>query len=251
MDLYTQQIFSILLLSLRFAPAFAFASPFTLMRVPAIIRVLLSISLAAWLTFAFPSLSYERITSESPFLFIALGELFLGMILALTLQWAHAAVLTAGRAIDVQAGFGLALLIDPNTRGQIPLTGTLFAYIAGATFFAVGGAHDLIAIIAQSLKNTPLGSAGFEFELATLLSYISLVFVLAIGLSGVVLLTLLMIDLTVAFLSRTLPQMNVLLIGFQVKTLAVLATLPLAVSLSAAQYVRIVRLSLDTAGRML
>ncbi len=44
-----------------------------------------------------------------------------------------------------------------------------------------------------------------------------MVFLMAIGLAGIVLLVLFLLDLIVAFLSRTLPQMNVLLLGFQVR----------------------------------
>ena len=36
--------------------------------------------------------------------------------------------------------------------------------------------------------------------------------------------------MTVGFLSRTLPQMNVLLLGFQVKSIAILLLLPLVLS---------------------
>ena len=39
----------------------------------------------------------------------------------------------------------------------MPLAGTVFAYAAAAIFFAMGGAHDLIALWAASLDALPLG----------------------------------------------------------------------------------------------
>ena len=250
-DQYTQQILAVLLISLRIAPTFAFAPPFTLLRVPLIIRVLLSVSIAAWLVLNNPAQSYEQEIDATNLPIVFFSELFLGATLALTLQWAHAAILTMGRAIDVQAGFGLALLIDPTSRAQVPLVGTIFAYAAGAAFFSMDGPADLLAIWAESLRQIPLGSAGVDPNIAVLLAYISTVFFLAAGLAGIVLLTLFMIDLTVAFLSRTLPQMNVLLIGFQVKTMALLLTLPLAITYSSSVFIRIVRVSIETMPRMI
>jgi len=39
----------------------------------------------------------------------------------------------------------------------MPLIGTLFAYAAGAVFFATSGPADLVAIWSRSLERIPLG----------------------------------------------------------------------------------------------
>jgi flagellar biosynthetic protein FliR len=247
----TNQAIAALLVSLRIAPALAFAPPFTLLRVPAIIRVLLSISLAAWLVASHPQQSWQSDFWSRGLFLTAMAELLLGIALALTLQMAFAALLTAGRAIDIQAGFGLAMLIDPTTRAQMPLVGTLFAYAAAAIFFATEGPADLLAIWAASMAQIPIGAATLGGDaVATIIAYMSAVFVMAFGAAGLVMLALFVIDLAVAFMSRTLPQMNVLLLGFQVKTLAVLAILPIGIALSAALFLRMLRYALQTAAEL-
>ena len=246
MENFAGQIISILLISLRVSPTFAFAPPFTLLRIPITIRVLLGISLATWLVLSNPEHTYQQDLRTDNLAFLALGEIIIGTTLMLTLQWVSAAILMIGRSIDIQTGFGLALLIDPATRGQRPLIGTIFAYAAAAVFFSLEAPMDLLAIWMESVKLIPLGAPLIEPDIQVLLSFISTVFILATGLAGIIFLTLFLIDLTVAFLSRTLPQMNVLLIGFQVKTLAVLATLPLAIAYSTAIYIRLVRFSIET-----
>ena len=246
MEEFTAQILSVLLISLRIAPAFAYAPPFTLLRVPVTIRVLLALSLATWLTLANPALTYQRPLELSLLPIMAMGELFIGITFMLSLQWMNAAILMIGRSVDIQTGFGMALLIDPSTRTQRPMIGTIFTYAAGAVFFSLGAPIDLLAIWNESLAQMPMGSPVMNFNITVILSFISIVFVMSTGLAGIVFLTLFLIDLTVAFLSRTLPQMNVLLIGFQVKTLAVLATLPIAIAYSATIYISMIRLSLET-----
>ncbi len=150
MEELTDQASAALLVSLRIAPALAFAPPFTLLRVPSIVRVMLAIALAAWLVAAYPQQTWQSGFWSRGLFLSATAELLMGIALALTLQLAFAALLTAGRAIDIQAGFGLATLIDPATRAQMPLAGTLFVYAAGAIFFATGGPADLLAIWAAS-----------------------------------------------------------------------------------------------------
>lgn len=243
----TDQAIAVLLVSLRIVPTLAFAYPFTLVRVPAIVRVMLGIGFAAWLVAGHPAQSWQADYRAHGLVLTMLGELFLGVALSLSLQLAFAALLTAGRTIDIQAGFGLAVLVDPATQSQLPLVGTLFAYAAGAVFFATGGPADLLAIWSDSLVRVPLGSAAIGGDPTLLGAYASAVFVIAFGLGGLIMLALFLADLTIAFLSRTLPQMNVMLLGFQVKALVMLALLPMTIALSGALFLRVLRYALDSA----
>ncbi|HEX4695781.1 flagellar biosynthetic protein FliR [Sphingomonas sp.] len=246
----TDQAMAVLLLTLRLVPAFAFAEPFTLLRVPAIVRVMLSIALAAWLVGANPAATWQSDYRASGLAWAAVSELMLGVGLALSLQFAFAALLTVGRALDIQAGFGLAVLVDPTTKSQMPLIGTVFAYAAAAIFFASDGPADLLAIWAASVQAVPLGTGALGGDLPRLLGYLSSAFVIACGLGGAIMLALFLADLAIAFMSRTLPQMNVMLLGFQVKGLMVLALLPAAVALAGGLFLRLLRTALEAAPQL-
>ncbi len=236
------QLIAALLVSLRIIPVLAFAPPFTLLRTPATIRVLLAVSLG-WLLVATgaPIPSFDLSTLAGA----AASEVLLGITIALPLQLGFAALQTAGRAIDVQVGFGLAQIADPTLRAQMPLVGALFSYAAAAIFFTTGGPTDLLAIWARSIDAVPIGAFVLGASLDPLLTYLRAVFLLAMGIAGAVFMTLFMLDVAIALMSRTLPQMNVLVLGFQVKTLALLITLPMVFSLSGALFLRIVRMALD------
>ena len=244
MEGYANQIAAVLLLSLRIAPTLAFAPPFTLVRMPAIARLALCLGLSIWLLAAHPEAA-ANLRPGSGALAAAMSELLLGATLAISLQLAFAAIMTAGRALDIQVGFGLAQIADPTLRTHMPLVGTLFVYAAAAVFFATDGPLDLLAIWSRTLEIIPLGGFAGAPALRPLLDYIELVFMLAMGLAGVVFLTIFIIDIAIAFASRTLPQMNVLLLGFQVKTIALLLTLPFVFALSGALFLRLMRLAVD------
>jgi flagellar biosynthetic protein FliR len=246
MEFYQNQLIAALLISLRIAPTLAFAPPFTLLRVPVTIRLLLALWLAFWIVLANPEQTYERSVSEAELIPALISELFLGMVLSIALQLAFAALLTAGRAIDIQVGFGLAQVADPTLRQQLPLVGTLFSYAAAAIFFTTSGPADLLAIWSHSVSEIPMGAMASP-SLSALLGYISAVFVLAVGIAGLVLLVLFLVDIAIAFMSRTLPQMNMLVLGFQVKTIALLVTLPFVFAFSGSLFLRLMRLAVDAA----
>jgi len=240
----THLLIAAFLISLRIAPTFAFAPPFTLLRAPASVRLILSLSLGYWIAASHPNI-VQTLPEGAGLLAPFASELALGVAFSLGLQLAFAALLTAGRAIDFQVGFGLAVLADPTLRTQMPLVGTLFAYAAGAAFFATNGPADLISIWASSVERMPIGAFLDRTDLSAILHYVSAIFAMSMGVAGLVLATLFLIDLSIAFVSRTLPQMNVLVLGFQVKTIAMLATLPFVFAFSGAALLRIVRSAIE------
>ena len=242
MENLTDTVFAILLVTLRLGPTMAFAPPFTLLRIPVTIRVLLAVSMSIWLVASRPELVVQ-IGEGSAFLVLALGELLVGVALALGLQLTFAAILWAGRAVDIQAGFGLAMLADPTTNAQIPLAGTILAYGAGMIFFAIGAHYDVIALWAASFDALPVGYDLLSPNIAAVAQFMSVLFLLAVGLVGISILSIFLTDLVIAFLSRTLPQMNVLLLGFQVKAMVMLITLPICLTFALGLYLRLIRMA--------
>ncbi len=215
------------------------------MRIPMTVRVLLSISLAACML---PITSGGSNWNQSDIAGLAaasFAELLLGAVFAFAFQAAFAALYFSGRVLDIQAGFGLALLIDPSSRTQTPLIGTLFAYAAGAVFFAADGHLELIRLMSASIEWLPIGAGMPEFDPRRFVDYFSSVLAMGLMLSAAALVTLFLIDFSIAFLSRTLPQMNVLVLGFQVKTIATLLVLATTMGLALPLLIRILASALE------
>ena len=106
-------------------------------------------------------------------------------------------------------------------------------------------------VFAASLAKLPLGAPAMPPSLTPLLEFISTIFALGFGVAGGVILCLLVADLAIAMMSRTLPQMNVLVLGFQAKTLIALFTLPIVIGSSGALLLRILRLTLEAMLRLI
>lgn len=232
------------LLSLRIAPMFAFAPPFTLTRTPPLFRVLVGMTLAACLVTSNPAATSVDL-SAGALVAAAFRELLLGSVFVLAFQLSFAALYTVGRTIDIQAGYGLAVIIDPTTQSQTPLVGTIFGLLAGAVFFAMDGPAELLRLLAASLDAMPLGAGRIPTSLAPLGQYLGTVFLAALGIGGGLVLSLFLTDMAIAALARTVPQMNVLVIGFQLKVLVLMLVLPVVIGISGALLMRLMRLTLD------
>ena len=237
--------FSSLLLSLRVAPVFAFAPPFTLVRLPVTFRMLFSLGIAACIVAANPAAAALSDLSVGGLATLAARELLLGTIFLVAFQLSFAALQFAGRTVDLQAGFGMSSLIDPTTRASMPMVGTLFVYAAAAVFFAADGHVELVRLLAASVDAVPLGTHRLPASPERLIAFMSLTFLTAFGVAGGAMLALFLTDVAITMLSRTVPQMNVLVLGFQVKTIVLLLVRPLSFGVGGALLARTTRLALE------
>jgi flagellar biosynthetic protein FliR len=238
------------LAGLRIAPVFAFAPPFTLVRVSTLARVLFGLGLAV----SFVSGGWAAIPGDLSLAHpipAAARELCVGIVVVLAFQIAFGALYFAGRTIDIQSGYGLALLIDPTTRSQTPLVGTLFALAAGGVFFALDGHLELLRALAASFRVVPLGTWQAPGSIGALTGFISIAFLTAFGVAGVVLLALFLVDVIIALMSRTISQMNVLILGLQVKAIVLLLVLPVSFGLTGALLARLMAATLNALPRLL
>ncbi len=235
-----------LLLGLRVAPVFALAPPFSQIRTPATFRVLFGLGMAACLVGAAPAQTQIDSLSLGYLVVAGARELLLGTVFVMAFHLMFGMLYVAGRTIDIQAGFGLALLIDPASQNQTPLVGTLFVYAASAVFFALGGYQDLLRLMAESLRVIPLGAGQLHPDgLSRVTALLGVLAVTSFGVAGGAILCLFLADVAIAFLSRTVPQMNVLVLGFQVKTVLLLLVLPAAFGASGALFTRMSTLTLE------
>lgn len=238
-------ILAVLLIGLRVAPAFALAPPFTLAGLPVLLRVAMGLALSACIVADRPEAAAVAHFSPGHLVEAAARELFLGLVFVMVLHLAFGALYFAGRTLDIQAGFGLAELVDPVSQNNVPLIGTLFVYAFAAVFFALNGHGEVLRIAAASLDAVPIGQGAAPASLARLSAFTGAVFALGMGLAGGGILCLFVADLVIGVLTRTAPQLNAMVLGFQVKTILVLMALPVTFAFAGAAMARLARVTLE------
>lgn len=216
-----------LLLSARIAAAAMLTPVFGPAEIPGPVRVFIALGLAAFLILAVP-VSMPPIADATDLAVATLGELLLGASLAFGFLVAYAATQVAGRVLDVQLGYGAASVLNPTTQTPAPLIGSVLGMAAIAVFLALDGHHVLIRALALSVEHYPPGSLAFELDLAEHLKFSGVMFTFGLALAAPVMLSLLLSDIALAVMSRSMPQLNVFVLSFSVKI--VLGLIGLAVS---------------------
>jgi flagellar biosynthesis protein FliR len=217
-----------LLVCVRVASATMIAPVLGPSQVPATARVLLVLGLSAFMVSAVPA---DRVgpLGLGPFLAAVLGEASLGLVFAFGFVVPYAATQVAGRALDVQVGFGAAAVLNPATRAFSPLLGSVLGMLLIATFLAADGHLVLIKALATSLAAVPPGVAPLQLDAAAILKHSAATFVFGLILAAPIMFMLLLADLALAVMARSMPQLNVFVLGFAVKIVLGLTGLAMSV----------------------
>lgn len=210
-------ISSVALLAIRIAPLFVLAPVFGSVQVPLQFRVLFVLALAALLVNALSIKSFKSSLSLGNFATYALSEFALGLLFAFGLFAAFGAFMLAGRIIDLQMGFGVAGLIDPASQRQAPLLGTFLNVLAIVMFFAIDGHHMILRGLAFSLEHIPLGTTIENINAAAVIGQFGLMFIYAVAIVAPALFGILLLDLGMAVMARSMPQMNVFIVSIPLK----------------------------------
>jgi len=222
-------ILTVLLVALRIAATLVLTPVFALGGMPARVRMLLVLALAVSLTSALVVPASATALSLSGLLIAAMSELVFGGLLAFGLFTAFAAFQLAGRTIDLQVGFGVASLIDPATRTQAPLLGTFLNTLALAVFFAIDGHHMVIRGLAFSLAHLPPGTPLASIDAGAVVAQFGSMFIFALALAAPVLIVVFLVDIAMAVMARTMPQVNVFIVSLPLKILVGLLMLVVSV----------------------
>lgn len=204
--------------------AFTVSSPlFSLQGIPALARTGLGLLIAVLLFAAMP-LPGDLPGRWQEYVFLVAKETFAGLTLGIISSMVYNSLRTAGELIDLQTGFGMANLLDPVTGSNTSLLGQYLSTLGILIFLELDGHHMLIRALADSFSLLPLGTGTFAGPLtASVVTVFTGVFALALRLAAPVIAVLLVSDIALALVARTVPQLNVFILGFPIKAgLAVL-----------------------------
>jgi flagellar biosynthetic protein FliR len=169
------------------------------------------------------------------YVLLCVKELLFGLVLGYVLNAFFTLTFTAGQLIDMQMGFGLVNVFDPQSNLSIPMVGNFLNIVMLLVFFAVNGHHRLIQILYLTVVRIPIGSVEFSPSLALVaVELFSQTFLLALSVALPIVVSGLMGEALMGVITRSVPQINVFMIGLPLKVVLgfviLLATLPVYVN---------------------
>lgn len=204
------------LLFARFSGLVAFFPFFGHMKIPVVVKTAMVVVFTLiMLPFSNP-INFE-VTTLTLFLSL-ISELTLGFMAGLTLYLVFGMLELAGMQISFVMGFTMANVMDPQTGKSSPLLAQFFTLVALTLFLAFDGHHMMLLLYYKSLQTLPLG--GFYPDVS-MWEYISKgtlnLFVFGFILSFPIKAMSILADVIFGMLMKTMPQFNLLVVGFPIK----------------------------------
>jgi flagellar biosynthetic protein FliR len=124
----------------------------------------------------------------------------------------------ASRIVGLQMGFGMGSVLDPITGAEFGTFDQFYAILATLIFFSINGHHLVIQALAETIRAVPPGSFDpLTMNASAVAPLAAGLMVTAVRIAMPVMAALFLTDLGMGFVARTVPQMNVLIVGMPVK----------------------------------
>jgi flagellar biosynthetic protein FliR len=160
------------------------------------------------------------------------GELIFGFAMGMVFSFVFIAAQWAGQIIGQQIGFNLSEVFDPQYGGASSVVGDLYYMLTLVVFLFVDGHRQMIRGIRASFDSLPLLSVGMNMPVFDLvLRMFETTTVLAMRLAAPLLVTMLVVDLALGFLGKTMPQLNIMTAGLSIKAMIGMVVLIIGVSM--------------------
>jgi flagellar biosynthetic protein FliR len=205
-----------LLLFIRISSFLSFLPFFSYFTIPMRLKAAFSL----WFSILFFPF-VQKVNFEINFINVVLSILFeivLAFFIGIALNLIFDILKYSAEQISFVMGFNLANVIDPNSGININIVGEFFTWIGILIFLNLGGDHLEILLISKLLKSLPFGvifniHSFYEFFEEYMFKY----FLLGIAFSFPILAVSILSDIIFGMIMKTMPQFNLLVVGFPIK----------------------------------
>nr|WP_106784221.1 flagellar biosynthetic protein FliR [Lysinibacillus timonensis] len=210
---------SVLLLIFVRVSAFFVSIPFFSYRtIPPQLKIALALVLSWMMYYTF---SVDAIAIDGSYILLILKEAIIGLMLGVCAFIIFSAVQIAGGFIDFEMGFAMANIIDPQTGAQTPLMGQFLNILLMFVLLAINGHHLILDGIFYSYQFMPINELFPNFGDVRTPEYIvklfGSVFAIAFQMSAPIVATLFLVTVALGITGKTVPQLNIFVIGFPIK----------------------------------
>jgi len=221
MALSLQQLVVFVFILARIAGVFLQAPIFNSKSIPFTLKTGLAVWITIVLWFVTPIHSSLPETGFA-FMLALVFEVILGFLIGFICNLIFLGIQAAGEIMDMQMGLSVATALDPVFGAVISVIGRLAFMVALIMFLAADGHHLILAGFHQTFTVIPVGkmaNIGSPLLAEQLMNLGNMFWLTAIKVAIPIVLLVFLSDFTFGIVSRVAPQVNVFMLGFQVKPL--------------------------------
>jgi flagellar biosynthetic protein FliR len=177
---------------------------------------------------------YPVYDSLPVYVLTVLRELVFGVAMGFVLTAFFNLTMTAGAIMDYQIGYSMASIYDYQNNSQTPITGSLFNIMMLILFLMYDGHLKLIEVIFKTITAIPIGTAMAPPDILLVAAEVmAKSFILSVMVAMPVLAAGIMLEIALGAVIKTVPQMNMFVVGIPVKIVIGLIVLLMTFSLFA------------------
>ena len=166
-----------------------------------------------------------EINNNYMLVYSVVSEIMSGVILGFIANMIFEFIRMAGGYMDIQIGLSMMNILDPSSETTSTPFSNLSYFISMVIFFIIDGHHLLIKCLIQSFKVVNIGqNIVFQDTFSVVLDAFREYFVVGVKIAIPLVLIIIITDLCMALVSRTVPAINVMILGMPVKMVVGLLT---------------------------
>jgi len=170
--------------------------------------------------------------SLAAFAIMIAAELLIGLAMGTGLYILFVCIGLAGELMGHVGGLYAAQIFDPGSGEQVPLMSRAYQFLAITVFTLIGGLTVLLTSLLDTFNTIPVGTVGFNPNVAySLVAILSMSFHLALRIAAPVLVAAMVSLFVMGLLSKTLPQFNLMSVGFGINSMIMFAVFALTVGI--------------------
>lgn len=207
-----------LLIIVRVTAFFVSIPLFSHRSIPVVHRVGFAVLLSVMV---YHTVDVEPLSVNGEYILLVLKEAVIGLLIGLIAYILLSAIQIAGNLIDIQMGFAIANIIDPQTGAQSPLMGQYLYTLSLLLLLYFNGHHLILDGIFYSYQFVPLDQltlgTGEPAAAEVVIKAFAAAFIIAFQIAAPVAAALFLVDVALGIVARTAPQFNIFVIGFPIK----------------------------------
>lgn len=229
---FSLEYFDVFFLILVRISAFIYTAPFFSVKgVPIRVKTGFSIFLTFIIFFSKP-FDMPNYTNVITFSIIIVLEAIAGALMGLFANIAYYILSFAGRIIDMEIGFSMVNQLDPISMIQTSITSNLYGYLVMLMMMVTYLHHYFILGIIDSFEIINIGKVTLNPNIYKLgISFITDYFIIGFRIVLPIFAAILIVNTLLGILIKIAPQMNMFVIGLQVKILVGLIVLLIIISM--------------------
>ena len=159
-----------------------------------------------------------------------LAELFVAWLIGFVAYISFSAIHMAGKIMDMQVGFSIVNVMDPTSGQQIPLIGSFLYNLGLIIFLVTNGHHMIIAALFESFRAVPMLGMTANPDLTMLIAnFTAGIFSTGMKIAMPVTFAILLTNVALGVLARTMPQLNIFVVGIPMQIVVGLFVLSILV----------------------